>query len=531
MNKRIDIGGLEWITGSYGNKFQERIQDIRVVYDKVKEIDEYIEGRYRREFILEVKPSAKVIERLEEDIEYFQEHIKTEYKLLGVLESGNEARIHDNRKRAIRSVVYETIDYPFYRGMEKVIKELSEVEIGAYKTNNKIGYYEVTEKEYDAINPYGIDQPKYDIHYYGGIGIDEILNSELSRSIFESDYEAFVELLFPDIERSEEGTEERLYTIYKQSVLRRADFNYQTSADKMLNGIRSLGGWFSLGGFICLLVPGLQAGAPIFFGMATTTDVISFGIRFDTVISGKDINGITLTDVQREKEINALTVEGLMLIIDIGGTIFSWKYAKRVSEVDNYDDIITKTGKTKTEIDEFLKANNLELDDLRRQIASMDVDDIEKLFKGPEQTVGQYTETIRWGINDIEARPYGEGYFGERVQQTDPRVDAYELKINPNNESFYLKHPDGGYVQFENVVDNVAQDGKLVMQQRSFYKVDELPEFAKNKVINEATRQLAATDIVGYQVEWLVSNEDAVEQLAKLFKEKNINIVIKYFPE
>ena len=47
MNKRIDIGGLEWITGSYGNKFQERIQDIRVIYDKVKEIDEYWKGYNR----------------------------------------------------------------------------------------------------------------------------------------------------------------------------------------------------------------------------------------------------------------------------------------------------------------------------------------------------------------------------------------------------------------------------------------------------------------------------------------------------
>lgn len=66
-------------------------------------------------------------------------------------------------------------------------------------------------------------------------------------------------------------------------------------------------------------------------------------------------------------------------------------------------------------------------------------------------TEAKYTTKIKWGINDIEARPLGNGFFGKRIPQKNIRVDDFELKINPNNESFYLPHPNGGYVQFENL--------------------------------------------------------------------------------
>lgn len=56
----------------------------------------------------------------------------------------------------------------------------------------------------------------------------------------------------------------------------------------------------------------------------------------------------------------------------------------------------------------------------------------------------EYNTKIKWGINDINARPYGKGFFGERIPQNNPRVDDFELKINPNNESYYLPHPKGG---------------------------------------------------------------------------------------
>ena len=144
---------------------------------------------------------------------------------------------------------------------------------------------------------------------------------------------------------------------------------------------------------------------------------------------------------------------------------------------------------------------------------------------------GQYTQKIKWGILDISVRPEGKGFFGERIQQTNPRVDAYELKINPNNESYYLKHPKGGFVQYENMVNNTVVDGKLIMQQKSFYHVNDLPEFAKNKVLQEATRQVNAANNVGYTVEWFISDPKAVSQLTEFFKLNNLSIVVKYFPE
>ena len=144
---------------------------------------------------------------------------------------------------------------------------------------------------------------------------------------------------------------------------------------------------------------------------------------------------------------------------------------------------------------------------------------------------GQYTQKIKWGIQDVDVRPAGKGFFGQRTQQINPRVDAYELKINPNNESYYLKFPSGGYVQYENMINDVVMDGKLVIQQKSFYHVNDLPEFARNKVLQEATRQVEAANNVGYTVEWLVSDPKAVAQLTDFFKSKNINIVVKYLPE
>jgi hypothetical protein len=145
--------------------------------------------------------------------------------------------------------------------------------------------------------------------------------------------------------------------------------------------------------------------------------------------------------------------------------------------------------------------------------------------------VGQYTQKIKWGIHNVEVRPSGRGFFGKRIQQTDPRVDAYELKINPNNESYYLKSPKGGYVQYENMMNNVVMDGKLIVQQKSFYHVNDLPEFAKNKVLQEAIRQAEAANSVGYTVEWHISDAKAVAQLTDFFESKNINIIVRYLPE
>lgn len=120
---------------------------------------------------------------------------------------------------------------------------------------------------------------------------------------------------------------------------------------------------------------------------------------------------------------------------------------------------------------------------------------------------------------------------GKRIPQKNPRVDNFELKINPNNESFYLPHPKGGYVQFENLAGDMVQDGKLIMKQKSFYHVEDLPKFAQDKVIKEAMRQIESSSVAGYKVEWLVSDEKAVEQLTSLFQKENMDITVKYYPE
>ena len=123
-------------------------------------------------------------------------------------------------------------------------------------------------------------------------------------------------------------------------------------------------------------------------------------------------------------------------------------------------------------------------------------------------------------------RPDGNGFWGQRIRQNNPRVDGYELKINPQNESYYLPHPEGGYVQFENMINSTVQDGKLVMQQKSFYHVNDMPDFAKNKVLEEARRQIDAAGAADYKVEWLVSDESAVNQLTEFFKEHNVDIIV-----
>jgi hypothetical protein len=105
------------------------------------------------------------------------------------------------------------------------------------------------------------------------------------------------------------------------------------------------------------------------------------------------------------------------------------------------------------------------------------------------------------------------------------------LKINPNNESYYLPHPKGGYVQFENLAGTTLQDGKLVMGAKSIYRVDDLPAFARQSVLKEATRQAEAASAHGLQVQWLVSDKEAATQLTNLFKKEGVNIKVTHFPQ
>jgi hypothetical protein len=150
--------------------------------------------------------------------------------------------------------------------------------------------------------------------------------------------------------------------------------------------------------------------------------------------------------------------------------------------------------------------------------------------------VGTYNTTIKWGIQPaIPARQHSSikgAYWAKRTPQTNPRVDKFELKINPNNESFFLPHPDGGLVQFENVVGtSVVQDGKLIMKARSHYHVADMPSFAAESVLKEARRQVAAASNSGLKVEWLVSDSRAIQQLEALFKKENVAITIRPLAE
>jgi len=154
--------------------------------------------------------------------------------------------------------------------------------------------------------------------------------------------------------------------------------------------------------------------------------------------------------------------------------------------------------------------------------------------KGVEPgAVGTYTTTIKWGIRQVRARPAGPGFWGERTPQAG-RVDAYELKINPRNESYYLRHPKGGFVQFENATRNVVQDGKLVLDKggSSFYRdFDKLPPFARKAIIDESKRQVEAASAAGLNVEWKISDPVAAQKLQGLFSQENVNVMITHLPE
>ena len=145
---------------------------------------------------------------------------------------------------------------------------------------------------------------------------------------------------------------------------------------------------------------------------------------------------------------------------------------------------------------------------------------------------GVYNEKIKWGGGNIEVRPDGAGFWGKRTTQSNSRVNSYELKVNPNNESYFLKHPDGRYVQFENLKGRKVQDGKLVMQvNNSIYRVYDKPEFLRRNILNEAKKQFEAAKYNKMEVEWLISDKDALSQLKRFFKENGVDIKLTYLPE
>lgn len=62
---------------------------------------------------------------------------------------------------------------------------------------------------------------------------------------------------------------------------------------------------------------------------------------------------------------------------------------------------------------------------------------IAQIFNGPGEQINYVPQAQTLNRGDWKA-------MENECKEADPRVEAFELKINPNNESYYLPHPQGG---------------------------------------------------------------------------------------
>lgn len=70
------------------------------------------------------------------------------------------------------------------------------------------------------------------------------------------------------------------------------------------------------------------------------------------------------------------------------------------------------------------------------------------------------------------------------------------------------------------------------MGKSSIYHVLDKPDFLnKSAILEPALRQIKAAKAVGYKIEWLVSDERAVEHLIQYFKKNNVDIAVKLLKE
>lgn len=125
----------------------------------------------------------------------------------------------------------------------------------------------------------------------------------------------------------------------------------------------------------------------------------------------------------------------------------------------------------------------------------------------------------------------GIGFWNRNKQQENKRVHEFTLRVNPNNKSYYLEHPKGGYIKFDNKLNSTLQSGKLIIGSKSFFHAKNQLDFAVCKIIQEAERQTDVATLYGYEVEWLVTDDTIATQLNQLFKRNNISINAKFFPE
>ena len=145
---------------------------------------------------------------------------------------------------------------------------------------------------------------------------------------------------------------------------------------------------------------------------------------------------------------------------------------------------------------------------------------------------GSYPMNIKQNSQTLPARREGPGFWTRRMRQSNPAVDAYERKINPNSESYYVPLTDGSYMQFENANGRTVQDGKLVSDPvSSFYRDFDRMPFAQASIIKTASQQVKAASRYGLSVEWLVSEQPTVAKLRALFEEQNIPVKVTYFPQ
>jgi hypothetical protein len=166
---------------------------------------------------------------------------------------------------------------------------------------------------------------------------------------------------------------------------------------------------------------------------------------------------------------------------------------------------------------------------------------------------GEYDIEIDWdlhkrratgdkGMGPIRARKDadGPGWWGERIEQKHrPNADAYERKVNPNNESYYVDHPNGRKVQFENLEGEHLVDAKHVDRKPSAYTPRDMP-YAKDSLRQEAQDQVRAAKYNGKKVKWKVSDSDAADQLkeffatdpemTRFFREEGMSIDVEHFP-
>jgi hypothetical protein len=122
-------------------------------------------------------------------------------------------------------------------------------------------------------------------------------------------------------------------------------------------------------------------------------------------------------------------------------------------------------------------------------------------------------------------------FYGERQPQKNPAVDAFEKKINPNDESVYVLNEDGSFVQFEGLDEGALVDGKCAIQQESFFlKLKQAwAKEAREKFVRKAERQVETAEKQGLRVEFHVTREDVAVALRDLFKdlEKTRKIIVR----